>query len=423
MKDRLITLFGGLFALYIAIALLAPPSQPDFTSKPLSTDVNRHGLALLKDWLEQNKIPVHSLRRRYDEVPSLADLPDTGNLMLISLPEKIAASADERAALRHWLSQGNTLLVMVAHSDAPEWASESNFRMRYRTFKLLNTLGFNIRQPVNGDEDDNKRDQVSLDDFKLTQLENASLVVTATMNSDIQKIAVDQTAYATQDWLLEPREDYRGTRTLLTETGNANTGAMWQARIGEGDAIISRYADLFSNAWLDEADNARLFSYLLQRHLGEDGYVLIDDMHQGLTDIYDPDAFYKDPRLHNTLWFLFGFWLLYLVGRTNRLAPPRNDASPAHAADFIRAMGGLFARRLSNPTTALGLLRHFFNEVRYQYGLPQNSQPVWDILDHAPRVAHEQIESLQQYWANAQHNKKQDLVKLHNQLRETRNRL
>jgi len=429
MKDRFITLVSGLFALYIVIALLAPPSEPDYASYPLSIDRDQHGLALLYEWLGKNNIPLHALRQRYDDISSLAKMPDVGNLIFISLPLKIEARQEEIASLRQWIAQGNTALLLVAHSDAPEWAPKNRNTLIYSNYPLLSALGFDISIDVD-EEEDSEEDEKETDDakslydaIKSSQPIETTLVPAAINNSLLKSVKVMQQPRQDTKWVLSPRETSRGSRILFSEIDNKASGALWQTRIGDGTVIISRYADLFSNNWLAKGDNARLFDTLLQQHRSDNGFVLFDDMHQGLTELYDPDAFYSDPRVHNTLWFLFSFWLLYLIGHSNRLAPPSTSPVKVHAADFIRAMGGLFARRLSNATAALGLIRAFFNEIRLQYGLPANGQPVWEILDNAPRIQQQQVIALQTHYKNAQENKKQNLVTLQNQLRETRKSL
>lgn len=428
MKDRLITLVGGLFALYLVISLLVPPSQPDYASYPLSIDRDQHGLALLYEWLGNNNIPLHSSRQRYDDLASQAKMSDVGNIMIISLPLKIEAREEELSSLRQWIAQGNTVLILAAHGDSPNWAASHQINNRYPSFPLLSSLGFNI----SFDLKDDATDENSQEDDKVKSLykainpseaTNQTLIPAGINNPAIQSVMVKRRQSKQVNWILSPRERPRASRVLLAEAENQDAAAMWQVRIGSGNIIVSRYADLFSNHWLEKAHNARLFDTLLLQHLAEDGFVIFDDMHQGLTELYNPDAFYSDPRLHNTLWFLFGFWLLYLIGHSNKLAPPLDKPRQTHAADFIRAMGGLFARRLSNATTALGLMRAFFNEVRRQYGLPLNSEPVWELLSEAPRINQQQLLALQACYTTAQENKKQNLIKLHNHLRHSRKSL
>ena len=428
MKDRLITLLGGLFALYIVIALLSPPTQPDYLSRPLTTDRDQHGLALLFEWLGKNNIPLHALRQRYDDIQALAKIPEAGNIMLINLPFKIDARKEEMAQLRRWIAQGNTVLILTAHSDIPDWATANRSNILYSKFPLLTSLGFNIDIDVETNENDESTEEDDKAGSLYQSLKSptpveSSLDAAGINNPSLKSISVRQSRLNDVEWTLSSRERARGSRVLFTDAENKKSPALWQVRIGSGNVIISRYTDLFSNYWLTKGDHARLFDTVLQQHRSEAGYVLFDDMHQGLTELYDPDAFYSDSRLHNTLWFLFGFWLLYLVGRSNRLAPPSKIAKKAHAADFIRAIGGLFARRISNATTAQGLIRAFFNEIRQQYHLPVNGQPIWTLLEDAPRISNNQLLDLQTAYKKSQQNKKQNLVKLHNQLRETRKSL
>jgi hypothetical protein len=124
------------------------------------------------------------------------------------------------------------------------------------------------------------------------------------------------------------------------------------------------------------------------------GTVIFDDMHQGVSDLYDPAAFFTDPRLHRTLWFFVAFWFLYLVGRASRLAPLRVRPTRPRTVDFVRALGGLFARRVSPAVVAHQLMANFFNEIRARHRLPLNGGPVWDLLNKSPRVNPQQVENL-----------------------------
>ena len=42
--------------------------------------------------------------------------------------------------------------------------------------------------------------------------------------------------------------------------------------------------------------------------------MIIDDAHQGLVSFYDPDKFFGDSRLHRTLLWLLGLWLVFVLG-------------------------------------------------------------------------------------------------------------
>jgi hypothetical protein len=191
--------------------------------------------------------------------------------------------------------------------------------------------------------------------------------------------------------------------------------------VGSGRLWVSRYPGLFGNAALGEADNARLLANVLGSALGPDGVVLFDDMHQGLSDLYDPQAFFADPRLHNTLLFIFGFWMLYVIGYSNRLGPPApSQPAVSRQADLVRAVGGLFARRLRPHTVAERLYVHFFDEIRGRRGLPTNGQPVWQMLRLSPRLDRERLEQLMRMYERTRSGHAPDLMMLSEQLRLAR---
>jgi hypothetical protein len=427
MKDRLVTLAGGLLALYLVFILLVPKTQPDFASYPRMSDNGRHGLSILKDWLAHENIPAIALRKRFDELVNDARLPEQGNLLVMHSPQYHPLRDNEVDWLRSWLSQGNTLLLLVAHSDYPEWSAIQDFDDVVNRYTVLFELGFDLSLGNSSDADNKKTSEVSLfDPFNLpgpeTQTEFTLVASHDTpLFQHVGQLVVPGQPYGGHSYELGARENYRATLPLVNEKDSASP-AIWQVRIGQGTAIISRFASLLGNDTLARADNAQFIMNLFNLYRGQQGMVIIDDMHQGASDLYDPQAFYADPRLHATLWFLFAFWLLYLVGRSNRIAPPVSAQKTMHAVDFVRAVGGLFARRLNRQTTAQAMFKHFFNDIRAQYGRVQNGEPAWDILENAPRVPQNDISKLRKYYA-APEGAAAKLVPLHNLLLNTRKHL
>jgi hypothetical protein len=152
--------------------------------------------------------------------------------------------------------------------------------------------------------------------------------------------------------------------------------------------------------------------------LGPDGWVIFDDMHQGLTEVYDPSAFFGDARLRATLWFIVGFWLIYVAGHSNRIAPLVRRLERPRAVDFVRAVGGLFARRLSGREVALGLLRHFFAELR---GARAGADGIdWELLARYPRVPRSRIDELRGLHSGLAQGRAPDLVRLNNLINNIR---
>jgi hypothetical protein len=199
--------------------------------------------------------------------------------------------------------------------------------------------------------------------------------------------------------------------------------AMWEARVGQGRLWVSRFADLFGNVSLGQQDNARLMANIIRSSIQPGGKVIFDDMHFGVTNLYNPEAFFGDSRLHNTLWFILGFWLLYVVGYANRFMPVNNKRPKVQNVDFACAVGGYFARRLMPKSAAMALFEHFFNDVRAYYQKPLNGEPVWDLLERNPRITPKSITQLQGIYFALERKKRFNLVKLRNQLNYVRKQI
>jgi hypothetical protein len=429
MKDRLITLLGGLLALYAVIILLAPKTEPDYISRPLTTDEQRHGLSALMQWLEHENVETLSLRQRYDELINSPELAESGNLLVIHLPLLLPAQSDETTRLRSWLSAGNSLLILSAYNDFPEWTGSTRPGASADDYSLLYDLGFFIAHNTAFDDAQDGDNTGKLDlggaenlvDYLRIRKRNLVPSATHPLHYRVNKLQLETRFLNKRQLELGSREKFRSVLPII-EDQDSGTQAIWELRLGNGKSIVSSYAGLFSNNVIAREDNAQFFMNIVSLNLASEGVVIFDDMHQGLTDIYDPQAFYGDPRLHNTLWFLFGFWLIYLVGRSNRIAPPLLTPPEVHAVDFVRAVGGLFARRLSRQDSVRGLFKHFFNDIRDQYGKPLNGEPVWDILEHSPRIARQDVDRLRNYYtATGRHTAK--LVPLHNLLLTIRKKL
>ena len=449
MSDRLTTLVGALLALLIAIALLSPPQAPDFDSLPTSVDRGEHGLKLLYDWLAQQKVPVHVSKRRYDELITYTELRESGNLLIVAEPQQVPAREQERQALLDWVAHGNSLLLLLAHSDAPDWAGGQARVRRQSEFPILDDLGFGIDWPPAPDSgrsesgpdaivaDANEAgDADSTEAYKEADEDGLYRVLTGTRATaqklvpsgtgtileGVTSIAVNTIGDIHPRTGLDTRGAHRGSLPLLQEQ-TQNIPALWRLRHGDGQIWVSRYGDLFGNQILVKQNNARLAWNLISQSLREGGAVIFDDMHFGITDVYDPEAFFGDSRLHNTLWFILGFWLIYVVGHSNRLAPPAESATPNSAAAFVRAMGGLFARRLSKLSIAQELFRHSFNDLRRRRGLPTDGQPVWELLRASPNIERDLLEELHTLYASLGTSRPASLLLIHNRLTQLRKQM
>lgn len=448
MKDRLITIAGGLLAFAVLFMLLAPtePDPGEAVSRPLSSDRGRAGLEGLARWLEQGGARTDVLARRYTALASDLDLSPTGNLLIVSLPQYTPSRAQEREALRAWLAQGNTALVLMAAGDAPMWMMGT---AGWDLDPFLESFGMALASTsesaesdekprrdasadgnANGNADDPGEDE--RDWSALTDLEAwlASDPVTLEprfphpLTREVERVLTRSMREFDPGWYLTGAERGRVLLPLLAEKREqGDAPAFWEVRVGAGRMWVSRYSDLFANASLGDADNARFAANLVTAALGRNGVVIFDDMHQGVSDLYDAKAFFSDPRFITTMAFVVVFWLLYLVGRSRRLAPPRESVSRYYAADLARAMAGFFFRRLSPATVERELFAFYFNDIRGRYGLPTNGQPVWSILSGAPRVDGDDVRELQAHYRRAASDRSSSLVALARLMQRTRNDL
>ena len=436
MKDRLTTLFGALVALVVVIILLSPPPQPpaEPVSLPTSTNSGRYGLLGLKRWLDESGVANMSLQSRYNNLFSDTAIAASGNLLITSAPATAPAREQELEFLFFWLSQGNDILLLSAHSDTPPWALAMPLN---DDSSVLAQLGFQLltedadeppseEEPSPTSEENQTSFAEELRDLS-AQIDNPyqSITLTSlswhplvnqvgTVSARLHEASRPPTRLQGFDWP-------RSAMVILRDT--EGQAAMWEARVGEGRLWVSRFADLFGNVSLGEQDNARLIANIIRSSLKPGGQVIFDDMHFGISNLYDPEAFFGDSRLHNTLWFIFGFWLLYVVGYGNRFMPLSQKPQAVQSVDFTYAVGGYFARRLTQQSAAMALFQHFFNDMRAYYKQPLNGEPVWDLLQHNPRIAPKAITRLQALYNALNRKKRFNLIKLRNQLLTVRKQI
>jgi len=430
MKDRLITIAGGLLAFALVVILLVPAQQDDAAgiSRPLSTDRGRAGLQGLNRWLEQSGVETAALRRRYTALVGDFELSPRGNLLIVSLPQQVPSSLEEHEALRGWLARGNHALVLVAAGDAPRWTLLSSASS---IAGFLEFFGFELKtREAGGDDRAPAEDKYAEGDppdwppltDREAWLEGESVRLVPRFRHPLTRevTAVSARSRRPRDrgWVLTGIGGARAVLPLLGEVENG--AAFWETRVGDGRLWLSRYSDLFANVGLGAADNARFMANLVDSAVAGNGRVILDDMHQGETDLYDASAFFSDPRFVNTMSFVVGFWLLYLIGRSRRLAPARDAAPRYYSADLARAMAGFFVRRLSIATVERQLFVFFFNEIRARYGLPTNGQPVWSMLSGMSRVSADDISGLRAHYERLAAGKQSDLVATARLMQRTR---
>ena len=433
MKDRLITLLGAFIAFYILFRLLFP--QVDFTQEkisfPTTEDHGKYGLAGLYHWLDKAQVSLYSLRERYDTLANNPQLAERNNLLITSLPHRSQSQNNELQQLQTWVNAGNHILLLAAMSDWPQWAD------RNMDGTLVNMLErFGVR--ISSEDDEEKPDENESDDEKaettataveldkvLNPVTEIRILKPAVSHPLTQGVTAINSIWLSSEglqWHLKGKRDTRSCLVLLRDQADQSP-AMWMSFYGDGKILITRHSDLFGNLTLAEADNAVLISNIIQHLVGQNGKVIFDDMHQGLSVTYDPEAFFHDPRLHHTLLFLLALWIVYVMGYTNRFGYVQNNVTRLHLHEHIRAIGNLFARRLHTSAVAMRVARHFFNDVRSFYGLPQNGEPVWELLGHNAAIKPSVLQRAQVLYQRATQHKRINLVIFVNILKTIRREL
>jgi hypothetical protein len=459
LKDRITVFFGAMLSLLAVYVLLTPRGTNYGTeqiSLPTSVDAGDHGLLGLKTWLERAGIRSLSWRSRYERLWEDPRLPAQGNLLITSLPHGVPARARELRSLNQWLYAGNHILFLVAEYDAPDWAPLSLMQFSSMdTGEVLREFGFEFRYP---EKDDDKKEAEAKaeverkdtetaeqeekssgffrglleEDFAATKavlprestalaplLDHPRLRAVKTVETKI--FATGTLGPARENPPLTAAEDSHALALGLLQHHETGEAVFWEAPLGNGAIWLSAYPDLFGNLTLGMADNSRLLANLLTFALESEGYVLFDDFHFGISELYDPKAFFADNRLHYTLFFILGFWTVYLLGYTNRLRPPVKPLHTPKASDFVEVVAGLYARRLSVTAVTRGLTAHFFNEVRALYHMPENGEPLWGLLEARFAFASKNLDLLRVMVANCERGrppKLQDLISVLQKLRK-----
>lgn len=444
MKDRLLTLalaFGAFIAFY---AVMAPkPSPPqERPTRPISVEGGPNGYLGLVRWLEGERVPVLSLRERFGklhEVPGLAS--STGNLLVSTAPHLYPIRDSEVLPLRDWIQQGNTLLVVAGLSDTPDWSMEEGVDVAFlEHLQVMTQMSFSQTpddletdaQSAEGDTPEAESEQMP-DEAPSNENNSWRDVVDARTKLDepqrfemspagahpllegVDKVSA-LSEYPTAKW--DGWFNETGAMELAHDPG---TGApvLWLLPSGQGQIIVSGYGSILTNKLLGDDDNARLLANIVQWSLRGGGKVIIDDAHQGMVAFYDPEAFFGDSRLHATLWWLLGLWLLFVIG-SQRLRPAQSSWHPVDITGFVRATGGFMARVMRPPAAGQQMIANFFNDARKRLGLVADGAPLWDWLRSQPVVASEDVERLQTLHARVQEGRRVDLAQLHNLLARLR---
>lgn len=404
MNERFTTFAAATTALVLVIGLLSPPQeQPSALSLPTTEDSGNDGLKGMYSWLKLNAVAVTSWRRPFTQLNQTA--AKHGNLLVLSLPSPRIISRAEWGALTRWLSQGNNLLLLGTAYLLPAWATGEDCFCEVK--KLLSGFAWTITkntedQPgsaASSDDGSFNASVTALQNRIKSHLPEASALLPMSSHPLLDGVTRLDTQTMPnrlqQPWTLHSKHPDNLAVGLLRVAGQQQTVAAWQIRAESGQILLLQTPDLFSNSRLNRADNAQFLSNLTAFLLAPEGQVLFDDYHFGLSELYDPDRFFKDPRLHHTLLFLGAFWLLYVIGHSNRLAPVRPSAYKPSATDFIEVMAGFFARQLTSRVLATSLVRQLLADLIKHRHLPDETA-VWHWLSQHSQVSAQQLQILHQ---------------------------
>ncbi len=405
MNDRLVTLAGALLSLAIVYVLFFQGGTQPPPSRPTSLETGPNGYLGLQQWLQQAGATTVSWQERFQ---GLEETHGTGpgHVMLTTLPHQTRARDIEIRHLKSWIRAGNTLVVMAALDDTPDWTLSVRLNP---ISELLRLTGIQFEAPLA------VADVGGISGPEILQL--------APMGEHPLMSGVDTLELVTdaRTSLWEPAHDSEQPLMLrLAMYPEAGMDAIWQTREGAGQIIIVGSASLFTNRKIAAADNHQFAANIAKFHLAPDGVWLFDDMHQGVSKLYDPGAFFADSRLKLTLAFLIGCWFIYLIGSSGRLAPPMADHSAPIQGDFVDAIGGLMARKLSNSDAGLMMFHSWFKALAKRGGDAGLAHDPWEHLQAIPMLSNKTIKSLRQRYDRLQRRQKVNLRRLHDDLQSAR---
>ena len=401
MRDRLVTALGALLAL-AAVILVALADYDPPASRPTSVEPGPNGYRALRDWLHESGVDVVSHRYRWD---ALADYGN-GNLLIVTLPLQTPMRGGEAETMRQWVAHGNTLLLMAALNDTPDWSMAApGLRSFADDLDALTHLRFEAAEGQDGQ---------ALEVGVLgeeTKLELAAVQAHPLAQGVVELVGVTDAPASV--WQIAAADNAVRLRVALATPQGKD--AIWHVPLGQGHIFVAAFSSLFTNRAIARGGNATLFANLVRHHVEPAKTVIFDDLHQGLAAYYGPTAFYQDPRLHASIAFVLALWFLYMVGTWNRLAPVRDAPSEPGQQEFVRAVGGFLARKLSPVDAGRMLFQSWFSALQ---GRPTSfEQPPWRRLEANPVINKELLTALREDHARLRSGKRVQLRELHNRIR------
>ncbi len=411
MKERLLVLAlaAGAFALFYVLIFPKPSSEPGEIVLPLSSESGPEGYLAVWRWLGDQRVPALSLRYRYDRLQALPTRP-TGNVLLVTLPQRVPMRASERVPLENWIERGNTLLVMAALDDTPLWSLGSDPLL---TERLARMTGLNFSEP----KEKASPTTPELEALIARQLDFRPRGDHALL-AGVSRLAAVST--------LPPRRwqaAAAGGLVPLELAARADNGdpSLWLLNEGAGQIILCAAGSVFSNAAVGLSDNARLLSNIIAWSLRPGGAVIFDDAHQGDAAFYDGKAFFADPRLHRTLLWIVLLWLAFVLGPLP-LRAMQHTWLPLDETAYVEGSARYFAAVVPPSDAAQRLIEDFLAGLRRRVNV-EDQAAIWSWLDAQARVSAVELRALQAMYARACAGEDVKLVKLQNLLAEIRRNL
>ena len=420
MTERSATLLLALGALILFYLLMfggRAPAVTDAPARPVSSEIAPNGYAALKLWLQRSGVRVHELRARYPELTAATvDLPARGNLLIVTLPGEQGVRTEELATLDRWLRRGNTLLVLVALLDRPDWAQAAE---NSGLFDLAAITGLEFDTPPQRARRQ-RGGAPAVQNAPITRRDLALIVRPEPLRARPTRphvlLAGVRTIAGLTDYradALSLRQPYGGFALELLRTSPGSEGAMWLRAVGDGHILVSAFGSLLTNRAIARDDNAVLLANLVAHSVAPDGAVIFDDFRQGVTATVDADRFFSDPRLFWTVAVLLLVWLFWVVGATRLRTPVARSPAPRQI-DQVAANGAFFARVIRPWDAAARMLELQRLRLAARAGLPRDAPPPWEWLARHPRIAAADLEALRSAYGGLHPRRRARLIELHN---------
>lgn len=401
MRDRLVTLACALGALVLFILLFVEPQRAlgprGNIPRPTTAETRGNGYHAAYAWLAASNLNAVSQREPFDALSARRDLAATGNVLVVTLPGTEIFRLAETRRLQKWIRAGNTLLVLAALADRPDWASAAG-GVSVGDLKVLAGLDFNTA-------DDSEHP--------------ARAAPTLLPNRPHAYFAGVRTARAAaprseEEWTA--RLPYESFMLGLAHERDEGTALLWTRLEGAGRIVVCGLGSLFTDNALGLADNAQLLANIIGANVGVSGAVVFDDYHQGLSAVYDPQKFYSDQRLYLTGAVLLVLWFLWVLGATRLRVPVTSVAAPREA-DLVRANGAFLARVLPRDVAARRLFEDFFRRVALR--IPQRARDAgpWEYLHSSAHVSASELAQLRHWHTRACAGARVPFVRLYNLIR------